>query len=176
MVGICDPEVWKVNCHECSNKSRGERRGLRFAVPTSRKELRRWGRMLHNCVGDVKPTARSKQRWPQRRGRWPQLGDRRRTGRSPHRPCRGEPRRPLRTPTPRPPQPTSVPSRSDHNARGAAMVRRHIERWRRPGWCGSDEPSVDLSGAVRSGAACDTGAHDVGQRAGLAPCPIGVER
>lgn len=52
MVGICDPEVWKVNCHECSNKSRGERRGLRFAVPTSRKELRRWGRMLHNCAGD----------------------------------------------------------------------------------------------------------------------------
>ena len=26
--------------------------GLRFAVPTSREELRRWGRVLHNCVGD----------------------------------------------------------------------------------------------------------------------------
>ena len=26
--------------------------GLRFLVPTSREELRRWGRVLHNCVGD----------------------------------------------------------------------------------------------------------------------------
>ena len=26
--------------------------GLRFVVPTSREELRRWGRVLHNCVGD----------------------------------------------------------------------------------------------------------------------------
>lgn len=26
--------------------------GLRFVVPTSRDEMRRWGRVLHNCVGD----------------------------------------------------------------------------------------------------------------------------
>lgn len=32
-----------------SNHSHG---GLRFVVPTSREELRRWGRVLHNCVGD----------------------------------------------------------------------------------------------------------------------------
>lgn len=27
-------------------------RGLRFVVPTRREELRRWGRVLHTCVGD----------------------------------------------------------------------------------------------------------------------------
>ncbi len=37
--------------------------GLRFVVPTTSEELRRWGRVLHSCVGDFGPAAASGHSW-----------------------------------------------------------------------------------------------------------------